>query len=401
METIADDMVIRLEGIWKCYGLLPALKDRWRAFRNGDGLPDDHGHWALRDISLEMQQGEILGIIGRNGAGKSTLLKVLAGVTPVTRGRFEIRGRVFPMIELSAGLHPELTGQENVYLLGAVMGLTRDEVTAKIREIEAFCELGEWFGRPVRQYSSGMLARLGFGVAVNVDADILLVDEVLGVGDLGFRNKCLRRMEAMHSAGRSVLLVSHNTHLVRRMCDKVMVLEKGETVFFGHPEKAAECYEEILRSSSANKPDGHGAFDFVGTRLEQAQLLGGNGELVESFPSGAEVVLEFSLLTDQNLGKVKLNVVIESIEAIPVVWESLDVPCLEPGRHHFRLHWHDLRLKAGLYPIRIGMGVGTFPVKAFRVTNALQLHIGGDVLKRGLYVPRSEFTHIFRHNELT
>lgn len=399
METVADDILIRLEGIWKCYGLLPVLKDRWRAFRDGNKLPNEIGHWALRDINLEVRRGETLGVIGRNGAGKSTLLKILAGVTQATRGKCEIRGQLFPMIELNAGLHPELTGRENVYLLGAIMGLTRAEITARLGEIEAFCELGEWFNRPVRQYSSGMLARLGFGVAVNVDADILLLDEVLGVGDLRFRNKCLEYLEDMRSRGRSFILVSHIMHLVRRLCDRVMVLEKGKMVFLGHPETAIERYEEIIGSFDVNGHGGYftGSYNLVGAQLEQIQLLGKNGQSIKDFAPGSEVVLEFSLFIQQELKQVTINVAIESTEAIEVVWESLALPQLEPGRHRFCLHWHDLRLNAGLYQIRIAMAVGMFPRWIFRVTNALRVHIiGGDALKRGVYVPRSEFTYLGR-----
>ena len=181
---MSEDVVIRIEGMWKRYGLpiVPALRRGWRALR-GRG-PGNEDAWVLRDVNLEVRRGETLGIIGRNGAGKSTMLKVLAGVTPPTRGRVEVRGRIFPMIELNAGVHPELTGRENVHLLGAVMGLGRREVRAKLPAIENFCELGEWFDKPVRMYSSGMLARLGFAVAINVDSDIIMVDEVFAVGDL-------------------------------------------------------------------------------------------------------------------------------------------------------------------------------------------------------------------------
>ncbi|MBZ0306406.1 MAG: ATP-binding cassette domain-containing protein, partial [Anaerolineae bacterium] len=166
--------VIRVEGLYKQYGLpLPSPFSRLR------GLTEPK--WSLRDIQFEVRGGETLGIIGYNGAGKSTLLKVLAGVTPPTRGQVEVRGRVFPMIELNAGMNMELTGRENVLLLGILMGMSRAEIRAKLPEIEDFCELGKWFDEAVWKYSSGMLARLGFSVALNVDADILLVDEVLAV----------------------------------------------------------------------------------------------------------------------------------------------------------------------------------------------------------------------------
>ncbi len=394
-EISSDDLAIRLEGVWKHYGLLPAIRDRWRIWR-GTLAPDERDRWALRDINLAVRQGEILGILGRNGAGKSTLLKVLAGVTPVTRGHFDIRGRVFPMIELNAGLHPDLTGKENVFLLGSIMGLSRGEVTAKLGAIEAFCDIGEWFDRPVRQYSSGMLARLGFAVAVNVDADILLIDEVLSVGDLAFRNKCLQRLEALHSEGRSLLLVSHNLHTIRRACDKVAVLEKGEVAFFGHSEEAIERYEALLRTVNIDCLSDYGGFNFVGAQLDLVQLLNGDGQPQTSFLSGGEIALEFDLSVSQPLHQVTLNVVVESVEAIPVVWETLQLDALETGRHHFRLVWHTLHLKAGRYSIRIGMAEGEFPMKAFRVPNAVQLHIEGDILKRGLYVPPVDFTHCGR-----
>jgi ABC-type polysaccharide/polyol phosphate transport system ATPase subunit len=206
--------------------------------------PDRDGPWALREIDLEVRRGETLGIIGRNGAGKSTLLKVLAGVTPPTRGQVEVGGRVFPMIELNAGVHPELTGRENVRLLGAVMGVNRTEIEAKMPKIEAFCELGDWFDRPARQYSSGMLARLGFGVAMNVDADVLLVDEVLAVGDLAFQQRCYDRIDQSRKDGTTVILVSHNIRQVARLCEPVILLEEGRIAESGSAGEVTSLYYE-------------------------------------------------------------------------------------------------------------------------------------------------------------
>jgi ABC-type polysaccharide/polyol phosphate transport system ATPase subunit len=184
-----DDVVIKVDNLWKRYGLpLPGFVRKGQGWlkrnlsshaRRSASRPEleKESHFALKDFSLEVKRGQTLGIIGHNGAGKSTLLKILAGVTLPTSGRVEILGRVFPMIELNAGIHPEFTGRENVRILGAIMGLSQAEIEAKVSEIEEFCELQEWFDKPVRMYSSGMLARLGFGVAVEVESDILLVDE--------------------------------------------------------------------------------------------------------------------------------------------------------------------------------------------------------------------------------
>lgn len=244
---MSDDVIINVEGLWKRYGLplLPAVRGLVTRLRNSKSSTlNERGPWALRDVSFEVKRGETLGIIGRNGAGKSTLLKILAGVTPPTRGRVEVRGRVFPMIELNAGIHPELTGRENVRLLGAVMGLSRQDIEAKIPEIEEFTELEEWFDQPVRKYSSGMLARLGFAVAMNVDADILLVDEVLAVGDITFQRKCFDRIERMHNSGKTVLFVSHSIRQVERLCDLALLLEVGEQVALGQATDVISQYYE-------------------------------------------------------------------------------------------------------------------------------------------------------------
>ena len=190
---MSSDIVIKIEGLWKRYGLpIPDVLGKVRSLlgsANSVGRNGEARNWALRDVNLEVRRGETIGIVGRNGAGKSTLLKVLAGVTAPTRGRVEIRGRIFPMIELNAGLHKELTGRENVRLLGAVMGMSRREIELRLPGIEDFTDLGEWFDRPVRMYSSGMLSRLGFGVAVNVESDVILIDETFAVGDLKFQEQ--------------------------------------------------------------------------------------------------------------------------------------------------------------------------------------------------------------------
>ncbi|MFH0873189.1 MAG: ABC transporter ATP-binding protein, partial [bacterium] len=259
---MADDMVICIEGLWKRYGLpLPRFirhgRQRLHSLVSGGNAqtsirnPDDDGSWALRDVNLELNRGEALGIVGRNGAGKSTLLKVLAGVTPVTRGRVETCGRIFPMIELNAGLHPNLTGRENVYLLGAIMGLPRRTVETSLPEIQEFCELGEYFDEPVRKYSSGMLARLGFSVAVHVDADIMLVDEVLAVGDFAFQNKC-QSLFRERRGERTLLYVTHNLISLPYICEKAIYLNNGLIKAAGPAQDVIAEYEKdcLLQPSS-------------------------------------------------------------------------------------------------------------------------------------------------------
>ena len=237
---INNASVITVNGLWKHYG--PPLSGKLRSFF---GNASAQNQAALKNIDFELKRGETLGVIGYNGAGKSTLLKVIAGITVPTRGTIEVIGRVFPMIDLNAGLHPEMTGRENVKLLGAVMGLSRREVHSFMPEIEQFCELGEWFDMPVRTYSSGMLVRLGFGVAINVQADILLIDEVLAVGDLPFQRKCFQQFERLRQKGVSIIFVSHNIRQVERMCDRVMLLHHGEILQIGSPDSVCLLYHRM------------------------------------------------------------------------------------------------------------------------------------------------------------
>jgi ABC-type polysaccharide/polyol phosphate transport system ATPase subunit len=243
---MAEDLMIRMQGVWKRYGL--GLKQNarriWHSLKREAPSVEEYGPWALLDINLEVRRGEALGIIGRNGAGKSTLLKILAGVSPHTRGQVEVRGQVFPMIELNAGLNMDLTGRENVYLLGTVMGLSPALIKARLPQIEEFCELGEYFERPVRTYSSGMLARLGFGVAINVDADILLVDEVLSVGDFAFKNKCLTHFRKFRQSGQTLLYVTHNLVQLPYICDETIYLDNGRVKAAGLSQEVTHQYEK-------------------------------------------------------------------------------------------------------------------------------------------------------------
>jgi len=207
--------------------------------------------WALKDVSFEVKQGEVVGIIGRNGAGKSTLLKILSEITEPTEGRVELRGRVGSLLEVGTGFHPELSGHENVYLYGAILGMDRYEVTRKFDEIVAFAELEKFIDTPVKRYSSGMYMRLAFAVAAHLEPEILLVDEVLAVGDIGFQKKCLGKMGDVAGAGRTVLFVSHNMIAVRNLCGRAIWLTDGKIRQSGPTSRVTETYlRESLRADS-------------------------------------------------------------------------------------------------------------------------------------------------------
>lgn len=202
--------------------------------------------WALNGVSFEVKKGEIVGIIGHNGAGKSTLLKLLSRVTTPTRGTISYNGRIASLLEVGTGFHPELTGRENVYLNGAILGMTREEVSRKFSKIVEFAEMEQFIDTPVKRYSSGMYVKLAFAVAAHLDSEILIMDEVLAVGDMKFQEKCLGKMDdTAHNEGKTVLYVSHNMNTIRQLCTRCIVLDHGQVVFDGETEKAISIYSNI------------------------------------------------------------------------------------------------------------------------------------------------------------
>ena len=210
----------------------------------------DNTFWALDDVSLDIAPGEVVGIVGHNGAGKSTLLKVLAGITSPTQGRVEIRGRVASLLEVGTGFHPELSGRENIYLNGSILGMTRPEIRAKFDDIVAFAGVERFLDTPVKRYSSGMRVRLAFAVAAHLDPEILIVDEVLAVGDAAFQTKCLGKMQELaDGGGRTVLFVSHNMSSVRNLCTRAIYLEKGCVLADGTPDEIITQYRTGLEAS--------------------------------------------------------------------------------------------------------------------------------------------------------
>jgi lipopolysaccharide transport system ATP-binding protein len=200
---------------------------------NGEGV-----FWALKDVNFDVGQGEVIGVIGRNGAGKSTLLKVLSRITDPTEGEIDINGRVGSLLEVGTGFHPELTGRENVYLNGAILGMRRAEITRRFDEIVEFAEVERFLDTPVKYYSSGMYMRLAFAVAAHLEPEILVVDEVLAVGDMQFQKKCMGKMESVAAAGRTVLFVSHNIGAIRTLCQRVVWLESGRLKMAGIPMRS-------------------------------------------------------------------------------------------------------------------------------------------------------------------
>lgn len=202
---------------------------------------------AVKNVSFTVSKGEMVGLIGRNGSGKSTILKIVAGVYTPYQGQVTVRGSIAPLIELGAGFHHELTGRENILINGLLLGLTKRQIKEREERIIEFAELGDFIDSPVKQYSSGMYMRLAFSVAIEVDPDILIIDEILGVGDAGFQEKCFDRIQTFRDLGRTILFVSHSTESVRKMCNRVLLIHRGELVAEGAPDDVIAVYERILK----------------------------------------------------------------------------------------------------------------------------------------------------------
>lgn len=260
------------------------------------GLPDplakigevDHGNrtdgllWALRDVSFNVNHGEVLGVIGRNGAGKSTLLKIMSKVTGPTSGQVKMRGRIASLLEVGTGFHPELTGRENIYLNGAILGMTRDEINRKFDEIVSFAEVEKFIDTPVKRYSSGMYVRLAFAVAAHLDPEIMVVDEVLAVGDAAFQRKCLGKMSENASEGRTILFVSHNMAAINRLCSRAILLDKGKLLADGPSTEITAKYLAVSSGGESsnrvwNLKDAPGTDEL---RLLSVKLLNEEGKPV-------------------------------------------------------------------------------------------------------------------------
>ncbi len=295
MTGSVDTAVVALTGVGKRYTkyddapMLVTAALRFRSRTRRSQL------WAVRGVDLEIGPGECVGVIGRNGSGKSTLLQMLAGVTAPTEGRVQVRGRIAPLVQVGVGFHPELTGRENVYVNGAILGLTREEIDERFADIVAFSEIDAFIDTPVKFYSSGMFVRLGFSVAVHAQPEILLVDEVLAVGDLAFQMKCFDRMMEIRRSGTTIVVVSHNLNAVRNMCDRVIVLHNGDLRFDGDPNAAISLFHELLgeqRELDGTAPlEDDGAVESGVATIESVELIGPDGAATAHVSSHADATV--------------------------------------------------------------------------------------------------------------
>jgi len=318
--------------------------------------------WALRDVSFEVKRGEVLGIVGRNGAGKSTLLKILSRITEPDRGRAVVRGRVSSLLEVGTGFHPELTGRENIFLNGAILGMKRAEIRKKFDEIVAFAEVERFLDTPVKRYSSGMYVRLAFAVAAHLEPEILIVDEVLAVGDSEFQRKCIGKMQEVSTKeGRTVLFVSHNMAAVESMCDSALLLVRGQSAAHGSTAKVVgEYLRDLSRIASTSLRDrtdrsGSGELRFVSMMLENPA-----GSAVSAFQCGADAVLHLLAenYTRRELRSVEISLGIDNeagqrIALVDTMLVGGRISGLSPGPVSVRVVIHKLGLVPGRYRLTV------------------------------------------------
>ncbi|MDP3970739.1 MAG: ABC transporter ATP-binding protein [bacterium] len=306
--------------------------------------------WALKDINFSIEKGEVIGLIGSNGAGKSTLLKVLSRITSPTTGKITLRGRVASLLEVGTGFHPELTGRENVFLNGAVLGMTKREISKKFDEIVEFAEVEKFLDTPVKRYSSGMRVRLAFAVAAHLEPEILLVDEVLAVGDTQFQKKCLGKMdEVTKEDGRTIIFVSHNMGAIQSLCKSCVVLNQGKIVTIADTDKAVQEYLRLTNSQES----GTGPFDtkIKNFTIEQIRL----SQMQYSKPLITELLVTNN--TDKELNNIRVGIQIFNSQLARIMTVTAKIDAIPKGKHKLEISAEDTNLPPGNYSISLGLGL--------------------------------------------
>lgn len=349
--------VIHTEGLSKEYsrgrlatsGLLrDSIMKIFRSPRNLLNRSSTEKFWALRGINLDVNEGEVLGLVGRNGSGKTTLLKILSRITRPTSGWAEIHGRIGSLLEVGTGFHPELTGRENTYLSGAILGMGRQEITRKFDEIVAFAELDQFIDTPVKHYSSGMYVRLAFAVAAHLEPEILLVDEVLAVGDIKFQRKCMGKMGDVARAGRTIILVSHQLNQIRRLCQRVVWLDNGAHRETGPTAEVVSAYEADMSATGLDgERPAQGRAQFL-----RWKLTGSNRTSDHILPSDGETTVSFLLRVNQRLDGVHHGVNLYDQDRHLLWGNAVDGVTLEPGLYEFSYTLPSLPLRPGPYSWR-------------------------------------------------
>lgn len=317
---------VKVENVSKKYtlgqrGYRTLREDIYRLFSPRKKPGDDLGFYALKDVSFHLKKGEILGIIGPNGAGKSTILKLLSGITLPTQGKIYKEGKIAAMIELAAGFHPELTGRENIYLYGSVMGMKNKEIDKRFGRIVDFSEIEEFLDTPLKRYSSGMKARLGFAVSAHVDADIMLIDEVLSVGDMSFQKKCLKKMEEYINNETSIIFVSHNLASIRKLCQRTILLDQGRILIDGPTQEAIDKYFAVVSERAKDEvfirdKDGQ---NMRVAEIKDITLVNDKNQPTSHFNSGDTAIFKYKAVFNGDVDKANFGFFVRRDDRLLVI----------------------------------------------------------------------------------
>ena len=383
--------VIEVKHLTKEYnlGTLTSAKDTLRhtlARLSGKKTWSRKNFKALDDVNFTIEQGEVVGIIGHNGAGKSTLLKHLANITRPTSGEVIVRGSIAPLIEVGAGVNPELTGRENIFLNGAILGIPKKVIQSKLDEIIDFSELEEFIDTPVKRYSSGMTVKLGFSIATSMDADILIIDEVLAVGDLAFQRKCFDRMENLiKNEGKTVLLVSHNIRQVERLCDRVILLNKGRLIDNDQAQKVCSKFYQLndkkISTSSSNSIGIANQNEWATgeIQLRNIKILNKDKNPIETIlhKQAISISLEFEVISE--ITDPVFGIGVHTTDFIYLATQhsinQLNLKKLKPGIHTLTLDIPSFPFMPGVYSIRSGVAIGASSQTIFYSENLLHFEV--------------------------
>jgi ABC-type polysaccharide/polyol phosphate transport system ATPase subunit len=353
-------------------------------------------HWAVKDVSFALEPGEALGIIGPNGAGKTTLLKLLSHVTKPTDGSIRVNGRLSALIELGAGFHPDLSGRDNIYLNGTILGMQRLDIKSRFDAIVNFAGIGEYLDTPVKRYSSGMYARLGFAIAAHVDPQILLVDEVLAVGDYAFQQRCYARMDELRSQGTSLILVSHNMEAIRRVCGRGLVMYRGEDIFDGPAAEAVVAYSDALREAARVKqldvPVEEGIAQRVMTfdaEIENVSLQNERGDLITVVESGECVSVAIEVRFKELVQSPIFSLTVRTPDGQTVYdtttrWMNIETPVFQPGTTSIIKFALNMCLLAGEYELGVDIASSNFSHLYDSLENAMGFSVVGANEAKGL-----------------
>ena len=365
MET-----VIKAENVSKRYFLRQEQTDRYQTLsgklsegarsimsaKNPLKRKSTEEFWALQDVGFQVEAGDRVGIIGRNGAGKSTLLKILSRIVMPTKGKIEIKGRISSLLEVGTGFHPELSGRENIFLNGSILGMTRKEIRTKFDEIVAFAEIERFLDTPVKRYSSGMYVRLAFSVAAHLEPEILIVDEVLAVGDYQFQKKCLGKMGDVASEGRTILFVSHNMDAIQKLCNKGVLLDKGKIIDHDNILNVVKSYLDLESNNTGfvkfkiqkNQNNHQG-------NLIEAQIRNDNTEITAEIAAGKSWSIRITFLIEKAQEHFIIGIGLQTISgfAIRTTWSS--ARSITPGTYEAIFTNNDLHLSTGKYQIAVGI----------------------------------------------